>query len=201
MPLDPDQFRRDNDEWIRRALAEQWLSAATNDAVVRDLEAIFAECASAVDTRGPACWASGRCCNFDKAEHRLYVTGLEAAYCLVRVVRTDWAEAANKVRDNLPVLTVHGHELPGPLPTGRGIVADLHAAQARGGCPFQVRNLCGVHHIKPLGCRVYFCDRSAQQWQHDLTERLLADLRALHTRHTLEYRYGEWRQMLAMFRA
>jgi len=59
--------------------------------------------------------------------------------------------------------------------------------------------LCGVHAIKPLGCRVYFCDRSAQTWQHDLSERLLGMIRELHQRHAIEYRYGEWRQMLAMF--
>jgi hypothetical protein len=53
-----------------------------------------------------------------------------------------------------------------------------------------------VHRDRPLGCRVYFCDRSAQDWQQDLSERALAMVRAIHDRHGIEYRYGEWRTML-----
>src|SRR5262249_20557183 len=47
------------------------------------------------------------------------------------------------------------------------------ASRARGGCPYQVASLCSVHAVKPLACRVYFCDQTAQQWQQDLLERLL----------------------------
>jgi hypothetical protein len=56
-----------------------------------------------------------------------------------------------------------------------------------------------VHAIRPLGCRIYFCDRSAQDWQHELSERLIADIRGLHDRHGVEYRYAEWRGLLAAF--
>ena len=101
--------------------------------------------------------------------HLLYVTGLEAAYTVAGARGRAPAGAAS-----LPVLS-------------------------GGLCPFQAQNLCGVHEIKPLGCRVYFCDRSAQQWQNDLSERLLAAVRAIHDRHGVEYRYGEWRAMLALF--
>lgn len=187
-------------------LAESWLAAASSQsAIAGELEAIYARAAAAIAERGPACWASGRCCNFERAGHRLYVTGLEAAYCLIRVVSTDWGAAAEEVRSGI---TIEGRPpvdpAYAPMPTGRGFIADLDAAIARGGeggCPFQVRNLCGVHAIKPLGCRVYFCDRSAEQWQQDLSERLLSEIRSLHDRHGVEYRYGEWRAMLGMFRA
>jgi Fe-S-cluster containining protein len=143
------------------------------DGVRSGLEAIYTLASDAIEARGPACWASGNCCNFDSAGHRLYVTGLEAAYTVDRL--GDVATA--------PALT--------PL--------TLDGAIARGGCPFQLANLCGVHTIKPVGCRVYFCDRGAQQWQQDLSERLLAMVRELHARHDIEYRYGEWRAMLARF--
>lgn len=150
------------------ALADGWLIAIARDEIARALEAIYARAAREIETRGPACWASGRCCNFERTGHRLYVTGLEAAYAIVRSAR----------------------------PVTRG---EIEAARARGGCPFQDRHLCGIHTIKPLGCRVYFCDRTAQAWQQDLSERLLADIRALHESHQIEYRYGEWRAMLEMF--
>ena len=76
--------------------------------------------------------------------------------------------------------------------------AEINAARATGGCPFQVANLCGAHPIRPLGCRVYFCDRSAQDWQHQLSEHALQQIRSLHDRHQLPYRYGEWRAMLEL---
>jgi hypothetical protein len=53
-----------------------------------------------------------------------------------------------------------------------------------------------VHTIKPLGCRVYFCDPTAQGWQQELSERTLAMVRAIHERHGVPYRYGEWRGLL-----
>lgn len=149
-------------------LAGGWLVAIGRDEIARDLESIYARAASEIEARGPACWASGRCCNFERTGHRLYVTGLEAAYAIVRSARS----------------LTHG---------------EIDGARARGGCPFQEQNLCGIHTIKPLGCRVYFCDRSAHEWQQDLSERLLGDIRALHEVHQIEYRYGEWRAMLSMF--
>ncbi len=69
-------------------------------------------------------------------------------------------------------------------------------AREAGGCPFQKALLCGVHPLRPLGCRAYFCDESATDWQQDLSERMLAEIRALHDRHGVPYRYGEWRVML-----
>lgn len=151
------------------ALAHRWLAAAKDPAIAAELEAIYEYTAAAIESRGPACWASGRCCNFEAAGHRLYTTGLEAAYALARL------------SPDSPLT----HE-------------SLASARARGGCPFQVANLCGIHTIKPLGCRVYFCDRSAQEWQQDLSERALARVRELHDRHGIDYRYGEWRGMLGM---
>lgn len=168
-----------------QAFARGWLAAATLPLIRFELESIFKRCAEAVTLRGPACWASGRCCSFESTGHLLYVTGLEAAYTIA----------------NLPPDVPFPTSLPAQ-PTSTSaltILAPQAAAGVDGRCPFQVRNLCGVHTIRPIGCRVYFCDRSAQVWQQDLYETLLRDLRALHTRHDIEYRYGEWRAMLAAF--
>lgn len=147
-------------------LAARWRAAALEPGIAAELEAVYAYVAAAVEARGPACWASGRCCHFEKAGHRLYVTGLEAAYALAR---TDAVTA--------------------------GALAE---ARARGGCPLQAANLCGAHAVRPLGCRVYFCDRSAHEWQRTLSEKAIAQVRAVHDRHGVPYRYGEWRDMLGM---
>jgi Fe-S-cluster containining protein len=147
------------------ANAFAWLRAAGDAEVCAAIGAVYRDVAEQIEARGPSCWASGRCCNFEAAGHRLYVTGLEAAYTLSRLERS--------------------------LTAG-----ELESAVDRGGCPFQVKNLCGVHAIKPLGCRVYFCDRSAQSWQHALSEHALAQIREIHERLAVPYEYGEWRGLL-----
>lgn len=164
-----------------RKLVQGWLEAVSRAEVRAELEAVFAAAAEAIAARGPACWASGRCCNFEKTGHLLYVTGLEAAYTvwMEQTQAEKQAQASTSVRTGLALHVVSG---------GGGAGA--------GGCPYQTGNLCGVHEIKPLGCRVYFCDKSAQQWQNELSERLLAEIRAIHERRGIEYRYGEWRGML-----
>lgn len=161
-------------------LAADWLVDIHRPEVRAALESIYTDAASAIAARGPACWASGRCCNFEKHGHRLYVTGLEAAYCVASLPQTAPKQPASFAEPKLRLMV-------------------LETARQSGGCPFQVSNLCGVHAIKPLGCRLYFCDKSAQGWQNDLSEQLLARIRALHEQFTVEYRYGEWRDMLARF--
>lgn len=161
-------------------LPSHWLTAIARPEIASALESIYAAATRAIAECGPACWASGRCCNFEQTGHLLYVTGLEAAYAIALL-----PEIAGTRRENYPEARL-------TLPV-------LEDARSRGGCPFQLANLCGIHAIKPLGCRVYFCDKSAQGWQNDLSERLLADIRAMHDRFGIDYRYGEWRAMLALF--
>jgi len=83
---------------------------------------------------------------------------------------------------------------PRPLTT-----TSLTNARARGGCPFQIDNLCTIHAIRPLGCRLYYCDPTWRPWQEALAERTHAAIRDLHRAHHIEYRYGEWRDMLELF--
>ncbi len=65
------------------------------------------------------------------------------------------------------------------------------------GCPFQIAKLCSVHAIRPFGCRIFFCDASSTDWQHELYERLHARLRALHDEMGVAYHYVEWRYALS----
>jgi Fe-S-cluster containining protein len=64
------------------------------------------------------------------------------------------------------------------------------------GCPFQVRKLCGVHAIRPFGCRMFFCDATATQWQNEQYERFHAELKRLHEELGVPYAYVEWRVAL-----
>lgn len=188
-----------------------WLRAATAGVVVQELEGIYARCAEAIAARGPACWASGRCCNFEAAGHLLYVTGLEAAYTVARLDAAAWTGGPAKAETTEITIgggarvlgggagadSAGGEKVAGGRTVGVSPAAAGRVLAAIGsGCVFQKANLCGAHTIKPLGCRIYFCDRSAQDWQQDVHEMLITDLRRLHERHGIEYRYGEWRSML-----
>lgn len=64
------------------------------------------------------------------------------------------------------------------------------------GCPFQVNKLCGVHAIRPFGCRVFFCDATADEWQKAMYERFHQNLRELHGRLDVPYFYVKWRRGL-----
>ncbi|MBA4040190.1 MAG: hypothetical protein C0468_07745, partial [Planctomyces sp.] len=165
------------------AEAGAWLRAAARAEVAQGIDAVYQMVADQVEARGPACWASGRCCDFGRSGHALYVTGLEAALAALRWVPGRGAGG------------VAGGSAAGPGPmVALGSAVEL-AAQ-RGRCAFQEGNLCGARAVRPLGCRVYFCDRGAQGWQRDLSERAMAMIRGVHDRHGVAYRYGEWNALL-----
>jgi Fe-S-cluster containining protein len=64
------------------------------------------------------------------------------------------------------------------------------------GCPFQKGKLCTVHTIRPFGCRMYFCDPTAQDWQQGMYEQFHARLKDLHQELDVPYYYVEWRGAL-----
>jgi Fe-S-cluster containining protein len=155
-------------------LVAAWREALRDPSVPAALAEIHARIAEEVRQRRPLCLASGRCCAFERFGHRLFVTGLEAVWTMDAVVARIG---------------------------GAPDVAAVDAALVRGDCPFLVGGrLCGAHLERPLGCRIYFCDRAqggaGAGWQEELSEALHRALVALHERHAIPYRYGEWRAML-----
>ena len=65
------------------------------------------------------------------------------------------------------------------------------------GCPFQTGKLCGAYQRRPMGCRLFFCDTTATQWQQECYERFHAELKQLHAKFDVPYHYIEWRSALA----
>jgi Fe-S-cluster containining protein len=63
-------------------------------------------------------------------------------------------------------------------------------------CPFQTHGLCSVHTIRPFGCRVFFCDSTSSEWQHQQYERFHCQLKRLHEELKVPYHYMEWREAL-----
>ena len=134
--------------------------------------------AEVVREKRPICLASGACCRFEEYGHRMYVSGLEAAFVVARIDASRAARAANPLR-----------------------ILEVDDARRRGGCPYLRAGLCGEHEERPLGCRIFFCDKGADgcaaDWQSALYEELHAGTIALHERLGVPYRYLEWREALA----
>ncbi len=82
-------------------------------------------------------------------------------------------------------LAAHGHD-------AKAITVDL-----RGACALQIDGKCSVHPIRPLGCRIYFCQEGTEAWQQRIYEQFQSLLRTFHQTHGLAYRYMEWRVGLA----
>jgi Fe-S-cluster containining protein len=66
---------------------------------------------------------------------------------------------------------------------------------------YQVGGLCSVHSVRPGGCRLFFCDPTADEWQQLLYERQQRMIRRIHDKHGLPYRYMEWLAALQEARA
>src|SRR5215203_740973 len=145
-------------------------AAADRADVWAAVEQVYANLAVEVDRRRPVCVVSGRCCRFEEFGHRLYVTTLELAAFL------------------------HGYER-GQSARPRALTQAIESWDGAG-CPFQVAKLCGVHAIRPFGCRMFFCDATSTDWQNEAYETFHARLKRAHEELGVPYFYVEWRRAI-----
>ncbi len=163
-------------------LARAVRNAAARSDVLSAVAGVYADVQQAIAERKPVCDMSGRCCKFEEYGHRLYVSTLELAGFLSGI-----KAESRKMTDG------NGIEASTPFSTFRLYPSALPATP---GCPFQVAKLCTVHTIRPFGCRMFFCDPSATDWQQEMYEKFHARLKAMHDRLEVEYFYVEWRLAL-----
>lgn len=62
-----------------------------------------------------------------------------------------------------------------------------------GACRYQLGKLCQAHEIRPMGCRIFFCDPTKDQQLNELYEQMHRQLKDLHDRLRIPYYYIEWR--------
>lgn len=157
-----------------------WLRHASDAHVDSAIRGVHAHIARETAARSPRCDVSGRCCRFEEWGHRLYITGLEAAWFLQQ------AAAARHDQSNA-FAGVHRAHLSATA---------IDLAMTGDTCPFLNAKRCTVHAIRPMGCRVYFCDATARDWQNDLFEHCHRTIADLHEYESIPYEFGEWRAML-----
>jgi hypothetical protein len=87
-------------------------------------------------------------------------------------------------------------ELSAFLAEFNGPPASIIGEVSANGCPFQMNGLCAVHAIRPFGCRIFFCDKTAETWQQDQYGRFHSELKRLHEVLDVPYFYVEWREAL-----
>ena len=156
-----------------------WRRGATHPDVAAFFMDARARIADVVRLKRPLCLASGACCRFEEYGHRMYLSGLEAAFVVARIDAARVNRAANPLR-----------------------ILEVSDARARGDCPYLRNGLCGEHEERPLGCRIFFCDKGADgrsaDWQSEIYESTHRETLALHERLGVPYRYLEWREALAL---
>ena len=145
------------------------LAAAQRPEVPEAVACLYLDLEQQIERRRPLCVASGRCCRFEEFGHRLYTTTLELAAFAYEFRQTSVSPQLSQVIE----------------------------LWDQTGCPFQVGKLCGVHAIRPFGCRIFFCDATADQWQREQYQAFHARLRTLHDTLGVPYHYLEWRSALA----
>ncbi|HEV2292788.1 MAG TPA: hypothetical protein VGR35_02980 [Tepidisphaeraceae bacterium] len=165
------------------SLREHVYSAASRADVREGVAHVYADLQREIDARHPICSVSGKCCRFEEYGHRLYVSTLELAAFVAGLdeAQDEGATGKGEPRQSRSL---------SPL--------ILQPSSLSPGCPFQIDNLCSVHAIRPFGCRMFFCDATATQWQNERYEQFHAALKRLHGQLGVPYLYVEWRQALAV---
>jgi Fe-S-cluster containining protein len=166
---------------LRQAVFE----AARRSDVTQAVAAVYSALADAINLRRPICKTSGRCCRFEEFGHRLYVSTMELAKFVADRAASGEQSAGDRPAQPQPN---RPHALPIFTKSAGGLTGLVGP-----GCPFQVDGLCQAHEIRPFGCRIFFCDETSTQWQHDMYEQLHGQLRRLHEDLNVPYHYVEWR--------
>jgi Fe-S-cluster containining protein len=188
-------------------LRDAVLHASTRPEIPAAVARVYADLQREIDARKPVCNASGRCCRFDEFGHRLYVTTIELAAFVAALLPLPGTPGRGQGRgaSDVPSKTAvdlesDPYRRPHPdstrtLPLSLALSPE-YRGEGTNGCPFQLAGLCSVHAIRPFGCRVFFCDSTSDDWQHEQYERFHAELKRLHEQFEVPYRYLEWRDAL-----
>jgi len=146
-----------------------WISAhADNAQCLSAVEQLYSDIEQHLAGIDSACDNCGKCCDFDRYGHRLYVTTLEMLYF--------WYGLAQS----------HTNQ---PPETGK--------TPPDGPCPYRQDQGCVIRPFRPASCRIFYCRAVPEKFQNELTEQVLQRLRKLHEQFAAPYYYADLRQWLS----
>ena len=134
---------------------------------------------------------------FDTAQRREVIEAVDAVYAEVQR-EVDARRPRCDMSGRCCHFEAFGHRLyVTSIELAAFVAANKVAAEQNpGSCPFQRGKLCAAHATRPFGCRIFFCDPTADEWQAVQYEHFHAQLKALHVRFDVPYFYMEWRAAL-----
>ena len=110
--------------------------------------------------RIPRCFNCGACCNFNYFEHTPFVTALELLHIKAGLQKNE------EIRE---IMLLQKDE-------------NL--------CPFFCGQSCHAHILRPLSCRVYFCNLTYEKEQAgEIYERYHRKIQKLHEKTGVDYKY------------
>ena len=177
--------RAEGDCELARAVA----MCAADAGFLAGLEQILLQADRAAVERRLECRQCGQCCRFEQFGHRLYVTAGELAL-MIKFAPDRVSEPIGKIRpwgifDN-------------PQSLGdRSAIRNVSRAKPASLCPHQDQARCLARPGRALGCRLFFCDPSANEWFSDAYESFHRQIKLLHAAHGLPYVYAELAAALA----
>src|SRR4029078_2332056 len=134
-----------------RGIPVDLLALTANRAdIIDEVAALYRELDAEIAAHSPACWNKGECCRFGEYGHRLFVTTLEVAYYLARPSSDPLTRVSSD--RSLPVLG-----------------SDALLSLAKDICPHAHDGRWHARDRRPMGCRIFYCDAAAQDWQGPLT--------------------------------
>ena len=151
---------------IQETAFEWILNNIDNHNCITVLDRLYADIDRHLASAQPVCDNCGKCCDFDRYGHRLYVTTLEMLY-FWSGLREQQSNAALKSQ-----LTA---------PDGR--------------CPYQQQG-CTARPFRPASCRIFYCRDLPAEFQHNLTEQVMQRLMVMHEEFQAPYYYADLRQWL-----
>ncbi len=152
---------------IQEVALEWILNNIDNHPYISMLEELYEDIDRHLAPARPTCDNCGKCCDFDRYGHQLYVTTLEMLYF--------WSG-------------LHGQQQPNAALKNQPAAPD-------GRCPYQQQG-CMARSSRPASCRIFYCRDLPAEFQHDLTEQVLQRLRVMHEKFQAPYYYADLRQWL-----
>jgi Fe-S-cluster containining protein len=128
------------------------------------------------------CDACGKCCDFKRFDHQLFVTTPEMMYLAANlggVLTAETAESAEKNKNKIK---------RSDNTKNLGVLCELSGKRKMSRCPYNIKGKCTVYKFRFAGCRIFCCKGDAD-FQSRLSETALKKFKAICEQFQIPYRY------------